>query len=67
MGKWANKIVTKRDPKYGWATEHHWACSICGREYERQSDAMNCCGKEKKLPWLKEQKGGEKNDKGKEA
>jgi hypothetical protein len=30
-------------------------------EYERQSDAMNCCGKEKKLPWLKEQKGEERD------
>jgi hypothetical protein len=52
MGKWANKIVTKRHPKYGWPTEHHWACSKCGKEYEDQSDAMNCCGKEKGLPWL---------------
>ena len=47
MGKWANKIVTKRDDP----TEHHWACSICGKEYEKQSDAWECCGDKKKLPW----------------
>lgn len=51
MGKWANKIVTKRDAKYGWAIEHHWACSVCGKEYEKQSDAWECCGDKKKLPW----------------
>jgi hypothetical protein len=51
MGKWANKVVTKRHPKYGWAIEHHWACSVCGKEYENQSDAWECCGDKKKLPW----------------
>ena len=51
MGKWANKIVTKRDPRHRWPIEFHWGCSICGKEYERQSDAMECCGDKKNLPW----------------
>jgi len=51
----SKKVVLKRDPEHGWATDWKWACSVCGRVYERQSEAELCCLEKKDdtgRPWL---------------
>jgi hypothetical protein len=53
----SKKVVLKRDPEHGWPTDWKWACSVCGREYERQSEAELCCLEKKDdtgRPWLKD-------------
>lgn len=45
MGKWAKRVNVKyRD---GFPFEWQWACTVCGKVYDRQSDAMKCCAEKK--------------------
>jgi hypothetical protein len=57
----SKRIVTKRDRKrgdatHGYAVAWKWGCSVCGKEYEHQSDAEMCCSEKKDAtgrPWLR--------------
>jgi len=62
MNPLARRVVTKRDTERGdsfhqYALEWKWACSVCGKLYEKQTDAQLCCLEKKDhtgRPWLEE-------------
>jgi hypothetical protein len=51
----AKRVNPKQRPGVEWLIDYDYACTVCGKVYHKQGDAMTCCAEKKdtvKHPWL---------------